>query len=143
MSIKFTIPIAPVPASRPRVTRWSTFYSKTYTQFKKDVDEYFSVYPLDGSKYPLKGLFRVDVVYHIKMPKQSLKKANEMEGTYCDKNVDIDNLHKATWDNILNDRYIEDDRYIVESSGKKLWSQEPRIEVWITCLEPVDNNVDN
>lgn len=142
-SFKVVIPIAPVPASRPRVTRWSTFYSKTYTQFKKDVDDYFLEHPLEGSKYPLKGLFKVDMVYHIKMPNMSSKKADLIDGTWCDKNIDIDNLHKAAWDNILNNRYIEDDRYIVESSGKKLWSKEPRIEMCITFLEPVETSVDN
>ena len=133
-SIKLTIPIAPVPASRPRVTRWSTYYSKTYTKFKNDILAYYLDHDLTGSKYPLRGLFRVEVVYHIKMPKMSLKKAHSVSGTYCDKNIDLDNLHKACWDNILNDRYIEDDRYIVESSGKKLWAIDPRIEIVITKL---------
>ena len=31
-----TFNISPVPAARPRVSRWSTYYPKKYTQFRKD-----------------------------------------------------------------------------------------------------------
>jgi len=29
--------VEPCPASRPRVSRWSTYYPKRYTQFKEDM----------------------------------------------------------------------------------------------------------
>lgn len=133
-NIKITIPIDPVPASRPRVTRYGTYYGKKYTQFKKDIQQYFTEHPLRGSKLPLSGVFYVNTTYHIKIPKTSLKTANNMEGTYCDKNIDLDNLNKSCYDIILNERYIEDDRYIVRESSQKLWSSRPRIEITIMKL---------
>ena len=37
-TFKLTLPVAPVPASRPRVGKWGTFYSKNYAKWKKDAD---------------------------------------------------------------------------------------------------------
>lgn len=34
-SVEFTIPMKPVPASRPRVSRWGTYYGKTYEGWRK------------------------------------------------------------------------------------------------------------
>lgn len=35
------IPFNPTPASRPRVTRYGTYYGKTYTSWRKDVEAWF------------------------------------------------------------------------------------------------------
>lgn len=34
-----TIPVNPVPASRPRVSKWGTYYSKTYENFRTAMRE--------------------------------------------------------------------------------------------------------
>ena len=33
-AVKAWLPVRPVPASRPRVTRWATFYQKPYQAFR-------------------------------------------------------------------------------------------------------------
>jgi Holliday junction resolvase RusA-like endonuclease len=33
------LPLAPVPAARPRVSRWGTYYPKTYAKWRKDAAE--------------------------------------------------------------------------------------------------------
>jgi Holliday junction resolvase RusA-like endonuclease len=48
-TLELSIPLSPVPASRPRVTRWGTYYGKRYSTWKKaaafhlpnDPDPYF------------------------------------------------------------------------------------------------------
>ena len=34
---EFVINVNPVPASRPRVTKWGTYYGKNYERFRRDV----------------------------------------------------------------------------------------------------------
>lgn len=34
---EFVINVSPVPASRPRVTKWGTYYGKNYERFRRDV----------------------------------------------------------------------------------------------------------
>lgn len=120
--ISFTIPITPTPASRPRVTRWSTYYGKSYTQYKKDVSNWL----LTCKEKPQKahtGLFYVELIHYLPLPKSTSKKAKiELDGTYCDKNYDLDNLRKAVEDNVLNGIFIEDDRYIVSNRSEKYWT---------------------
>lgn len=42
---KLYIPIDPVPASRPKVSRWGTYYSKRHNQYVKDFRSYFDLCP--------------------------------------------------------------------------------------------------
>lgn len=37
-----TLPFEPVPASRPRVTRWGTYYGKNYTRWRREVAAYLA-----------------------------------------------------------------------------------------------------
>lgn len=36
------VPVAPVPAARPRVSKWGTYYPATYERFRKDCAEWFA-----------------------------------------------------------------------------------------------------
>ena len=115
--------INPVPAARPRVSRWSTYYPKKYTQFKKDMEA------LTGeiSTTPCENLVCVSLEFMIKIPKSwSKKKRLERENTYCNNNSDIDNYIKAILDS-LNGVYFIDDRQVVEVFAIKKYSNEPRI----------------
>ena len=62
--------INPTPASRPRVTRWGTFYGKKYKGFKKDMDELLS----DTDKEWLEGLIFADMTFFVGIPKSWSKK---------------------------------------------------------------------
>jgi Holliday junction resolvase RusA-like endonuclease len=115
--------INPVPAARPRVSRWSTYYPKKYTQFKKDMEA------LTGeiNTTPCENLVCVSLEFMIKIPKSwSKKKRLERENTYCNNNSDIDNYIKAILDS-LNGVYFIDDRQVVEVFAIKKYSNEPRI----------------
>ena len=115
--------INPVPAARPRVSRFSTYYPKKYTRFKKEMEALTS--ELDST--PCENLVCVSLKFKIKTPQSwSKKKRLERENTYCNNNSDIDNYIKAMLDS-LNGVYFMDDRQVVEVFASKKYSNEPRI----------------
>ena len=116
MEVEFNI--IPIPASRPRVTRWSTYYGKKYAKFKQDMldlTEDIKVTPITGNIY-------AQLVFNVPIPKSWTKKNKELKnGAYCDNNADIDNYCKAILDS-LNGIYYEDDRQIVMLKATMFWS---------------------
>jgi len=129
--MEVTFNIIPVPASRPRVTRWSTYYGKKYTQFKKDM------YTLtaDLKTIPMTGNIFAELQFNVPIPKSWSKKKKEAKnGAYCDNHADIDNYCKAILDS-LNNVYYEDDKQIVMLKATMLWATEPSIECTFTELE--------
>ena len=115
--------INPVPAARPRVSRWSTYYPKKYTRFKKEMEALTG--ELDTT--PCENQVVVSLRFKIKIPQSwSKKKRLERENTYCNNNSDIDNYIKAMLDS-LNGVYFIDDRQVVEIFASKKYSNEPRI----------------
>ena len=98
-SFLLTFPVEPVPASRPRVTRWGTYYGKRYSKFRKEAE---SVVSQAYTDQPLSGTLEVTIWFYCKKPKTT--KLSEPRG-------DIDNYCKAILDQ-LNNRVIEDDQQI-------------------------------
>jgi len=112
--------INPVPASRPRVSRWSTYYPKKYTKFKKDMEALTS----EMETTPSEKLVSVELEFGIMIPKSwSKKKKEELNNTYCSNNSDIDNYIKAILDSLNGIVYI-DDKQVVELFAKKIYSEE-------------------
>ena len=73
----------------------------------------------------------VETTFYMPIPKSfSIKKRNLLDGTFCDVGGDMDNLLKALWDS-LNGHAYTDDKQIVWSQEKKIYSFEPRIETLI------------
>ena len=112
--------INPVPASRPRVSRWSTYYPKKYTKFKKDMEALTSELKTTLSEKPVS----VELEFGIMMPKSwSKKKKEELNNTYCSNNSDIDNYIKAILDSLNGVVYV-DDKQVVEIFAKKIYCDE-------------------
>ncbi len=124
--------ISPVPASRPRVTRWGTYYGKKYKQFKLemgvlliDSDKKNSVNPVTW----LDGLISADMTFFVPMAKSwSNKKKSSKNGQFCDNNSDLDNYEKAILDS-LNGIYFHDDKQIVQQSSQKIWAEQGSIKI--------------
>ena len=119
----YVFDINPVPASRPRVTRWSTHFPKRYTQFRKDMEAQTA--KID--RIPTHNLLNATVIFCVSLPKAwSKKKKRDMNGKYCDNNSDIDNYLKAILDSLTGVLY-KDDRQFVSIKTEKIWSDVPRI----------------
>lgn len=109
--------IDPVPASRPRVAQFGTYYLPKYQQFRKDMAKLLMGAKKTRYTQPLK----LDVVFRVPLPKSySQKKRTEMDGAYCATNFDLDNLEKALYDS-MNGVTYEDDRQIVMHTTRKVW----------------------
>jgi Holliday junction resolvase RusA-like endonuclease len=122
--MKVVFYVAPVPASRARVTRWSTFFPKKYTQFKEDMKIALG----DTHITPSKKLIYAQLDFFVHIPKSWSKKKKALKnGRYCDNNADIDNYIKAILDS-LEGTYYENDNQIVMIRGRKFYSETPRIE---------------
>lgn len=133
MNVKFNI--IPVPASRPRVTRWSTYYGKKYTNFKEEMLSLTS----DIVFTPLEGNIFAQLQFNVPIPKSWTKKKKEAKnGAYCDNHADIDNYCKAILDS-LNGVYYEDDKQIVMLQATMLWATEASIDCTFTTLDSYSN----
>ena len=117
--------INPVHASRPRVTRWGTYYGKKYKQFKKDMEKLL----INKDKVWLEELISADMTFFIPMAKSwSNKKKTSKNGQFCDNNADLDNYEKAILDS-LNTVYFHDDKQIVVQKSKKIWAETGSIKI--------------
>lgn len=93
-----TIELNPVPASRPRVSKWGTYYGKTYNTWRKDAEKF-----VKRAKNVASGPLVVLVECFIKEPKTT--KRVWPRG-------DVDNYAKAPLDK-LNKAQFEDDDQIL------------------------------
>ena len=115
--------ISPVAASRPRVSRWSTYYPKKYTKFKTDMIALTS----ELNTTPCETLVCVSIDFMVEIPKSWSKKKREgAHDTYCNNNADIDNYIKAILDS-LNSVFFVDDKQVVEIFARKFYSKDPHI----------------
>lgn len=107
--LRLVIPVDPVPASRPRVGRWGTYYGKTYTRWRD----------LAASRIPtgdlhLTGPLTVHVAVVKRRPKSTKLDAPK---------PDIDNFVKAVLDAVTKaGGYWEDDYQIVGLTATKAWA---------------------
>ena len=114
--IELFIPVKPVSASRPRVTNFGAYYSKSYMTYRKDVNDFLKSiakkYPVDGNKlYTVKAEF---ICYKPKRP----------SNPYCPR-YDLDNMEKALYDAVTYAKMIwHDDIQIVKNSNSKRYQKE-------------------
>lgn len=115
--------VPPVPASRPRVTRWGVYYGKTYKNYREEMDKALP----PSARPPLEGPLAVDVTFYIQKPKTT--KRHWPRG-------DIDNYVKAILDAINGKGYWVDDDQVVTLNADKIWVLEtpPRTEISIIRL---------
>lgn len=93
------LPLQPVPASRPRVSKWGTYYAKTYKQWIKLAESM-----IESAEVTLTGHLFV-VVRAIVKPARTTKLTQPKP--------DVDNFAKAPLDIITKaDGYWEDDHQI-------------------------------
>ena len=116
------LPLNPVPASRPRVTKWGTYYAKTYKNWMKEAHD---LIPQAGA--PWDGHLSVMILFVVKKPKTT-KRTNPRG--------DIDNYLKGILDAMTKRGYWHDDDQITTINANKRFAnegEEPHIQVY---LEP-------
>jgi Holliday junction resolvase RusA-like endonuclease len=120
--IQLQLPVNPVPASRPRVTRAGfSYYAEPYRSFKDDIKEMFA------EKYDGELIARpcgVTIAIFCPQPKKT-KLPHPLP--------DVDNFAKAVLDG-MNGTVLADDKWVSKLLVTKAWAQpgDPgRIHVYI------------
>ena len=85
----YFFPVEPVPASRPRVSRWGVFYGKRYEKFRKDMRECLREY----TGTPLTQKLWVELEFICQLPKQTKRKFPR---------GDVDNFAKGPLDSMTS-----------------------------------------
>jgi Holliday junction resolvase RusA-like endonuclease len=127
--------IKPVPASRPRVTRWGTYYLKTYKNYKDEAHEAIPV----CTRPTLTGELGVTIEFICHKPKST--KLVSPRG-------DIDNHMKAILDAVVGQaatkrqecrlkKYIKDDEIISNADVRMRYAkdgEEPHTVITVGIL---------
>lgn len=111
-SRQFFFEVTPVPASRPRVTRWGTYYGKRYQQFRVDMENALKFTQLE----PLAGDLWIELEFIIPRPKSTKRKIPV---------GDIDNYVKGPLDSMTkHGGFWKDDDQIVHLEASKRFRKE-------------------
>ncbi len=127
-----TIQIAPYPAPRPRVTRFGTYNSPKYTEWKQTLAS------LVRKQYTTITLSPVEleIVFIFTKPKSWSKKKAQSTRLHTIK-PDIDNLAKAVMDALTGVIY-KDDGQVCKLNLCKQYGAKESIELNITELRGVE-----
>lgn len=129
------IPIAPVAASRPRVTRTGHAYdTKKYSKFKRDV-KYWLNFNYKEELIEHKPIM-IDYAFYRPIQSSISKKEHDRRKNNVVLPIvkpDLDNYIKAMQD-CLTGHVIGDDNMVVDIHARKFYSDNPHIEVEIQVL---------
>ena len=106
---EFSIELPPVPASRPRVGKFGTYYTQGYANWKKQALAFFP-----GVKMELSGLFTVDIDVICKRPAKV---------TRLTPVGDVDNYAKAALDVVTSAGVWSDDDAVTSSTVSKRYAE--------------------
>lgn len=131
-SISFILDGEFIPASRPRVGRYGTYYSEPYKTYKKEFElfcqEHFQKY---YDKFYEQAL-ELSIIFHKAIPKSYSKIKHQ--NLYNKPNLnrpDLDNYLKSIMDG-LNGTLYSDDSFIYSINSKKIWSDNNYIQITIS-----------
>ena len=128
--IKETFLIIPRATPRPRVSKNRTYYPKNYTIYKQALE----LMTKNKRLTMLSGAVRAELCFYLPIPSSlSKKKRESLNGTYHTKLGDLDNFAKGILD-ALNGYAYNDDSQVSELTVRKIYSFNPRIEIYLRCL---------
>ena len=97
------IPIPPVPASRPKVSRWSTYYGKNHMQYIKSWGAWLDQMPQVWEYLDKDDRLAVSAEFVCKRPKKF---------TSVTPRGDLDNYLKLVLDCLTNSNFWHDDKAV-------------------------------
>ena len=131
MVVVFEVPGEPRGKGRPRFTRDGHPYTDSETRaYEKKIVAYYRQ-KLGGFRWPDAEFISVSVVAYYEIPKSATKAvaAAMREGkSLPSKKPDIDNVLKIVLD-ALNGVAYKDDSKVVSVSGKKIYSDTPKLVI--------------
>ncbi len=125
--IYIRLPCNPVPASRPRVTRWGTYYGKRHNAFRSEATALLEEMRGNGTLPAalLSGRLVTWVSVNVEKPKTS--KLSAPRG-------DIDNYIKLIFD-CCSGYLWDDDAQIEMMSANKVWADDKgHVDIWVKEL---------
>ena len=139
------IPGEPVPASRPRVTRWGTYNSKRYKRYKETATLFMQ--SANRSNVPIGHAIAISV--EVVIPRPQKKPRTGLHGLYWKSDEDypapiggkwgdLDNYIKSILDAAQEAKVIVNDSQVVEISATKHAGDEPGVHVTICIVDPDD-----
>jgi Holliday junction resolvase RusA-like endonuclease len=109
---EFFLEVEPVPASRPRVSKWGVFYGKRYERFRREMREVLSPFPVA----PLAGPIEVSLEFVVPPPKTVKREIPR---------GDIDNYVKGPLDSMTSHGgFWTDDEQVVLVHASKRYATE-------------------
>jgi len=130
MRHSFVVEGDPVGKGRPRFTKQGMAYTpKRSKEYEGRVNR---AYKNSGGPHFGDQPVLVVITAFFQMPASwSQKKRKQLDGTYCTKKPDTDNVIKSILDGILGTAY-EDDKQVVVCVGAKYWAEHGRVTVEIS-----------
>ena len=132
--LSLRLQVNPVPASRPRVSRFGTYYGKRHQAFRSSATALLSEMRERGDlpEPPLSGRLKVQVIFHVKKPKHTTLKTPRGDiDNYC--KILLDCCNKVVWG--------DDIQVVLMFAAKAFTDQDGWIDLWVTELS--DDAVNN
>lgn len=123
---KWSFDLHPSPASRPKVSRYGTYYGKNYTKFRRQAEIEIPKVIKNHTPYSLDTPLIVIATSYVNQPPTSER--DWPRG-------DVDNYAKAILDS-CNGVVWEDDDSILLLVTSKAWSEQERVELDVRVTTP-------
>ena len=132
--LSLEIPLTPVAAVRPKVTKWNTYYPGAYGKYLPEARQWLNDYWSDD---PLLSPLRVRLTFTLTRPKSHFRTGRNSHlvknGAAGYPHQDVDNFIKGALD-VLNGVVYKDDSQVVEVWAVKEYGDQARTFVEIETL---------
>ena len=115
LGARYVFYIVPVPAARPRVTKWGTYYPKKYAEFRK---EFARLLVRTGLPRAVLSPLEVNLEFVCRRPKNP---------TNSYPMGDLDNYVKAVLDSIQSKAWFKDDKQIQAIGAYKRYTRDDEV----------------
>lgn len=121
-SISISLPLQPTACPRPRVSKFGTYYPKTYKDFVKRASSFIEAVYADQIGLLQEEPLEIECIFIFNRPDYMHAKKYPAERVAHTKRPDVDNLVKAINDVLQATGVIKDDSQIYYLSCRKYYS---------------------